>query len=254
MKWCFGLMLVVVTAQAGEVWQAPAFIHQAFIQVVLKSEYGPQRAQVKKWQQPIQVWVEDHTADQAQHVSLVNMQLAHLSTLTGLPMRVVSNRAQANVEWVFSLEARWHADVARVSGHARMKPPADAACMFGLQADRQGHIQHAWVVIPVDHASEHRALLSCVVEEMTQALGLPNDADSVYPSIFNDKTPEALLTGLDVLLIQLLYHPRIKAGMTQAQVSPVLTQVLQQWQHDGHLDAAEQLARKTPFYDMMGYD
>lgn len=239
---------------AQEAWQDPYFMQDAFIQVVLKNEYGPARLRVRKWQQPIKLWLEDQTPEAAQHATLVNIHSKHLASLTGLSIERAPNIAQANFFVVFSLGANWHAEVERISGQVHLKPPRDAACMFGIQTDAASKIQRAWVVIPVDHASEHRALLSCVVEEMTQALGLPNDADSVYPSIFNDKTPEALLTGLDVVLIQLLYQPQVKAGMTQMQVLPVVKQLLRLWQQNGHIDQAERLARQTPFVEMMGYE
>lgn len=251
---CVLLLSSITPVYAVEAWQDLHFIHDAFIQVVLKNEYGPQRLRVRKWQQPIKLWLEDPSPEAAQHISLVHMQSAHLASLTGLRIEMAPSAAQANFFVLFSVAATWHADVARISGQARLTPPRNAACMFGIQTDAASQIKRAWVVIPVDHASEHRALLSCVVEEMTQALGLPNDADSVFPSIFNDKTPEALLTGLDVVLIQLLYQPQVKAGMTPMQVSPVVMQLLQQWQQDGHLEQAERSARLTPFVKMMGYE
>ena len=46
-------------------------------------------------------------------------------------------------------------------------------------------------------------------------MGLPNDSNDVYPSIFNDKGRLDDLSEQDVLLLRLLYDPRMKAGMSR---------------------------------------
>lgn len=63
--------------------------------------------------------------------------------------------------------------------------------------------------------------LSCFHEELAQGLGLANDSPSARPSIFNDDDEFALLTRHDELLLQMLYDPRLKPGMTAAQAAPI---------------------------------
>ena len=56
---------------------------------------------------------------------------------------------------------------------------------------------------------------ACVVEEMTQVLGLPNDSNAVKPSIFNDQSRYFELTAHDRLMLKMLYDPRITVGMAR---------------------------------------
>ena len=64
--------------------------------------------------------------------------------------------------------------------------------------------------------------LSCVHEEMAQAMGLPNDSPEARPSLFNDDLEFALLTEHDAILLRMLYDPRLRPGMTSAEARPLL--------------------------------
>ena len=103
------------------------------------------------------------------------------------------------------------------------------------------------VVIPDDQASMRRKLVSCVVEELTQIMGLPNDSENVYPSIFNEKTPDGLLTGLDGLLLKMLYHQQVKVGMKESEVRPILKKIIREWQQDGTILNVDKTIRQGCF-------
>jgi hypothetical protein len=72
------------------------------------------------------------------------------------------------------------------------------------------------VVIPIDRVMARGRLEACVVEEITQILGLPNDSDDVVPSVFNDHSPDIELSWQDILLVKLLFDPRLRPGMPRA--------------------------------------
>ena len=63
--------------------------------------------------------------------------------------------------------------------------------------------------------------LSCIHEEMAQALGLANDSRDARPSIFNDDDEFALLTDHDEFLLKMLYDQRLEIGMTAQEAAPV---------------------------------
>lgn len=239
---------------AEEPWQSPAYLQQAFVEVALRSEYVPGQQPVRKWQQPVRLWLQHDAAEAEQHTQLTRSHVRQLAQLTGLTFQWVATPAEANLTVVFTDLANMRDAVKQVSGQARPQLPADAACLFGIQTNIHHAIQRAWVVIPVDHAQEHGMLVGCIVEELTQAMGLPNDSDRVFPSIFNDKTPEVLLTGLDSLLIKMLYAADIQPGMREAKVRPVLARLIQQWQQDGTLVNAEQQVRQGELYPLLGYE
>ena len=75
-------------------------------------------------------------------------------------------------------------------------------------------------MIPSEHPDLLR--LTCIHEELAQALGLPNDSNAARPSIFNDDEEFALLTPQDEAMLRLLYNPALHPGMTEAQARPIV--------------------------------
>ncbi len=69
---------------------------------------------------------------------------------------------------------------------------------------------------------------ACLLEEMTQAMGLPNDSDLVTPSIFNQKSTRRDLSGNDILLLQTLYDKRLPAGTPRADALRIGREILQE--------------------------
>ena len=76
--------------------------------------------------------------------------------------------------------------------------------------------------------AEHPPLLrkACFHEEIAQGLGLSNDSPRARPSIFNDDDEFALLTEYDEILLNILYDPRLRSGMSLNTAAPVLWQII----------------------------
>ncbi|WP_118138694.1 DUF2927 domain-containing protein [Oceanicella sp. SM1341] len=89
--------------------------------------------------------------------------------------------------------------------------------------DTPGLINFALIVIKGETSGLMR--LSCLHEELTQALGLGNDDPRVRPSIFNDDEEFALLTRHDEALLRMLYDPALHTGMTLEEARPLLPAV-----------------------------
>ena len=66
----------------------------------------------------------------------------------------------------------------------------------------------------------------CVYEELLQALGPINDTDAVPWTMFNDDVRMGFFDVYDQYLLNILYDPRIRPGMTADEVRAVLPQVL----------------------------
>ena len=248
-----GLSQIMVSTVFAADWQRPDYIRQAFVDIALNNEYDKRAQRVRKWLIPINLHIEHRVADEARHQQLVQMHVSHLQQITGHPIALVPDAELANVHLVFTRQVWWQADVLRLMGPQAVEHLQGAVCIAHMEVNARSEITRAFVVIPVDQANMQGKLLACVVEELTQIMGLPNDSDAVFPSIFNDKTPETLLTGLDGVLLELLYSRELLVGMTAAQAQPVITQLLGQWQADGHLALAEKRIRQGQLYPLLGY-
>lgn len=234
-------------------WKNLTYITQAFSEIALKNEYDVAKHKVRKWRIPVRVFVEHQVGDRALHIQLVQMHLAHLAEITGHDIQLVDTLLDANLHLVFTRQSQWESEVTRLMGPSSAKNVHGSVCMAKFALNAKSEIERAWVIIPVDQAQMHGKLVACVVEEITQVLGLPNDSEKVFPSIFNDKTPQDLLTGLDFILLKLLYNPSIRAGMTAAEVKAPLQILLEQWQRDGTLIHADKTVRQGQLYPLLGY-
>ena len=97
-------------------------------------------------------------------------------------------------------------------------------CLSGFGKDRQYRIRHAEVILPVD-ASDF-TFYDCAYEELLQALGPINDDPSVPWTMFNDDVQMGFFDVYDQYLLNILYDPRIRAGMTKEEVGKLLPDVL----------------------------
>jgi hypothetical protein len=228
-------------------WLNEAFVRNAFLQVTLRSEYRKGLFPLSKWQKPIKYWFNHDVADEAFHETLTELHFEQLRQLSHLDISRAKSEDEANFSIYFTHQSHWKSLVAKTMGEKSAQLTDGALCLFGLSINRDNDdINNAVIVIPVDMAREHGKLLSCIIEETTQSLGLRNDSEQAYPSVFNDKTPDDFLSPLDVILIKLMYEPMIKSGMTERALSPLLTQLISEYKLDGVLDNATQIARDAP--------
>jgi hypothetical protein len=91
--------------------------------------------------------------------------------------------------------------------------------VFSIDGRTEGIYETAVAVIRGEHPDLLR--LSCIHEELAQGLGLPNDSPLARPSVFNDDEEFGLLTTHDEYLLQMLYDPRMRPGMTAEEARPV---------------------------------
>ena len=105
-----------------------------------------------------------------------------------------------------------------------IKSSLDPQCLSGFRKNEKFEIERSDVILTVDNGDF--VFLDCAYEELLQSLGPINDTASVPWTMFNDNVSMGYFDVYDQYLINLLYDPRIKAGMTVAEVKAVLPDVL----------------------------
>ncbi len=202
---------------------------ESFEEIALKNEHGPEGwMPVRKWQQPIALYIDSRVGDRALQTRLVRRQIETLTTITGHPITLVRDPDQANLYLLFEREANIPRTLHALAPELRLSPDFlnRSLCFGSLKLGASQQIEQALVVIPPDRARYRGRFYSCIVEELTQAMGLVNDSERVYPSIFNDRSIDQELSALDIALLRLLYDPEIRAGMTRAQVMPRIRRLI----------------------------
>lgn len=100
--------------------------------------------------------------------------------------------------------------------------PQDAYCAVAAYASGPDRNTYTAAVAVIRAENPDLLRLSCIHEELAQALGLANDSPDARPSIFNDDDEFALLTDHDEALLGMLYDKRLKPGMSLAEARPIV--------------------------------
>lgn len=213
-------------------------LHDEYVDQGGRFVHSETPAQLRRWTKPVRVAVmsspssppEDAARDRA-NVAAFTSRLAHL---TGHDMAMAQG-TDVNFLMLFMSSAERSAFADQVAAlypnfapavmRALRNPPMDIFCVTYGFADQAVPSTYSVVIVLIP--SEHPAFtrLSCVQEEMAQAMGLPNDSAEARPSLFNDSKEFALLTEHDAILLRMLYDPRLRPGMTSAEVRPLLPDI-----------------------------
>ena len=213
-----------------------------FIRIALFDEYsrgptGPVQRQttsrLRRWEDPVRVALRfgPSVTEQAKATdrARIGSYLARLARLTGHPVGLSEANPNFFVYVVNEDERRTLGpnidsalpglSASEVTGITNL--PLSTYCLvYASSEGNSGRYTRAFAVIRAEHPDLLR--LSCIHEELAQAMGLANDSPRARPSIFNDDEEFALLTTQDEQMLRMLYNPALRPGMTEAEARPVI--------------------------------
>lgn len=230
------------TDSGSDIPYTDRMLAETFMRVALFDEYTRSDAgfvrqetesRLRRWQVPVRVGLrfgdsvppDRQATDRARIASFV----ARLAAITGHPM-LMDDATPNFVIHVVSEDERealgpkvramlLNLSPGDVAGVTNM-PRTTYCLVYALSEGGSGAYTRAFAVIRAEHPDLLR--LSCIHEELTQGLGLPNDSPRARPSIFNDDEEFALLTDHDELLLRMLYAPELRPGMTADEARPIV--------------------------------
>jgi hypothetical protein len=208
------------------------FTDEQIIDGFFKIAFGAELAvagraeRIRKYDRPVRVFVESRAKpDRRRQVAAVVADVAQ--RIEHIDLAVTNERAAANVavtlvrnrDFVPTIRARYGRERAR-----RIERSLEPQCLSGFSKDGQYRIIRSEVILVVD-AGEF-IFYDCVYEELLQALGPINDDSSVPWTMFNDEVQKGFFDVYDQYLLNILYHPRVRPGMTREEARAVLPEVL----------------------------
>ncbi len=217
-------LFVALPATPGRAFTEADLI-EGFNRTVFGSEYGSwgwQSRMVKKFARPVRFYIDDRSAaGRRDEVSAFVKSLPR--AIGGLQASVTANQAEANFR-VFVLDRADYQRVVTREVYGRGTSSfAPGKCLVRVISGPGGITRSDAVIV----ADEGEFLFRrCMVEEILQGLGPVNDHRSLGESVFNDNSRHSTLTAFDRSLLNMLYHPAIRAGMTKAETTRVLPRVL----------------------------
>jgi hypothetical protein len=135
------------------------------------------------------------------------------------PVRVFADGNRADRDLQRTIATFYGSERAR-----EIKSSLDPQCLSGFRKNEKFEIEHSDVILTVDNGDF--VFFDCAYEELLQSLGPINDTESVPWTMFNDNVSMGYFDVFDQYLLNLLYDPRIKPGMTVQEVKELLPDVL----------------------------
>jgi len=203
-------------------------IKDGFFKIAFSAELqlGAAAQRVRKFDEPVRIFVvnkgqPDRRAEIAAIVADIGSRVNHLD------VAMTDDRGRANFVVTLVAQRDFSRTLRSLYGSEqanRIQRSLTPQCLSGIGKDRQFRIRRAEVILPVD--SGEFAFYDCAYEELLQALGAINDDRSVPWTMFNDDVQMGFFDVYDQYLLNILYDPRVRPGMTKQEVSALLPDVL----------------------------
>ena len=205
-----------------------AEIIEGFFKVTFGAEFhlAGRVDRIRKYDAPVRVFINNRaTPNRSQQVADVIADIA--AHVRGLDIARANKREGANMVVTLVRDrdlVRTMRGLFGVNRARRIQRSLEPQCLSGFRKDDSFRILHSDVLLVADVGDF--IFYDCVYEEMLQALGPINDDNSVPWSMFNDNVQMGFFGRYDQYILNILYDPRIRPGMTREEVRAMLPQVL----------------------------
>lgn len=211
--------------------QKKSFTDSQIIDGFLKTAFGAEYHlagrvdRIRKYEMPVRVFADGGTAQRKKQIGKVVADIGR--RVQHLNIAMVENSAEANITVKLVRDRDLYPTLASFYGENRaneIRTSLDPQCLSGFRKNDAFEIEHSDVILTVDNGDF--VFLDCAYEELLQSLGPINDTSTVPWTMFNDNVQMGFFDVYDQYILNILYDPRIKAGMTVQEVKDVLPQVL----------------------------
>jgi hypothetical protein len=204
-----------------------AQIAAGFFKVAFGAELGfrGDTNRIRKYVKPVRVFVESLAKpDRREAFRKVVADVA--MRIPTLDIAVTERRQEANVTVRLVRDRDLEATIRRLYGKRGEKivKSLEPQCLSGFSRDEQYRIVRSDVILVVD-AGEF-IFYDCAYEELLQALGPIQDTKDIPWTMFNDDVQKGFFGVYDQYLLNILYHPKVRPGMTPAQVRRILPAIM----------------------------
>jgi hypothetical protein len=205
-----------------------AEIIDGFYKVTFGAEYHVAGAvdRIRKFDVPVRVFFDNRAGtDRSAQAAAVLDDIRR--RIRGIDIAPTTRRSEANIVVVMVRDrdlGRTIRSIYGVDRGRRIQRSLEPQCLSGFRKDETYRILHADVILVADAGDF--VFYDCIYEELLQALGPINDDRSVPWTMFNDDVQLGFFGLYDQYILNLLYDSRVRPGMTRAEVSVVLPEIL----------------------------
>lgn len=204
-----------------------AEIVEGFMKTSFGAEYhlAGRVDRIRKYDGPVRVFADGNHAGRKAQLAKVVADIGQ--RIQNLDIAMTDRAEDANVTVQLVRDRDLTRTIAKDYGSARaheIKSSLDPQCLSAFRKNDQFEITHSNVILTVDNGDF--VFFDCAYEELLQSLGPINDTSSVPWTMFNDSVSMGFFDVYDQYILNLLYDPRIRPGMTVEQVKAVLPEAL----------------------------
>ncbi len=182
---------------------------------------------IRKFDGPVRVFL-DNRAQANRRVDIAAVISDIRTYVDHLDISLTDDRKAANI--VVTL-VRNHGELRRTMRSLYGRKRADEIerrlaprCLSGFSENAEHRINRAEVLLTADGGDF--SFLDCAYEELLQALGPINDDRSVPWTMFNDDVQMGFFDVYDQYILNILYDPRVRPGMTRQDVDLLLPDIM----------------------------
>jgi hypothetical protein len=203
-------------------------IIDGFFRIVFGAEFhvAGRTDRIRKYDVPVRIYIDSRAKpDRSGQIAEVVADIR--SKIRGLDIDIVKSRKQANVTVTLVRDRDIEKTIRSFYGRARAKTilqSLEPQCLSGFRKDDFFRIVKSDVIIVTDAGDF--IFYDCAYEEILQALGPINDDPDLPWTMFNDDVQMGYFDIYDQYLLNILYDPRIKPGMSAEEVRRLLPQIL----------------------------
>jgi hypothetical protein len=202
-------------------------IVEGFLKTAFGAEYhlAGRVDRIRRFDGPVRVFADSDRADRKAQLAKVVADIG--SRVRHLDIAMTNASEAANVRVKMVRDRDLHRTIASFYGAEKareIRTSLDPQCLSGFRKNDHFEIEHSDVILTVDNGDF--TFLDCAYEELLQSLGPINDTPSVPWTMFNDNVSMGYFDVYDQYILNLLYDPRIKPGMTVQEVREALPDVL----------------------------
>lgn len=218
----------IVTAQQEKKSFTDAEIIDGFFRVAFGAEFhlAGQVDRIRKYTKPVRVYIDNRASpDRRNQLRDIISDIAY--RVEHLDIAASEVRETASVIVTLVRDRDLHKTITSFYGVDRakeIKKAINPQCLSSFTKDGDFAIINSNVILAVD--AGNFVFADCAYEELLQALGPINDTDAVPWTTFNDGISMGHFGIYDQYLLNILYHPRVKPGMTVDEMKALLPQIL----------------------------
>lgn len=234
-----GLLTIMGAAVAAEIPAIAAkqraeqknFTDREIVEGFLKTAFGAEYHlaghvdRIRKYGGPVRVSTDGAPATRRAQVAAIVKDIARRVQHLDIAMAEKSEAANVTVNLVRDRD--FDRTIAKFYGSERareIRNSLDPQCLSGFRKDEKFEIQHSDIFLTTDNGDF--IFYDCAYEELLQSLGPINDTNAVPWTMFNDNVQMGFFDVYDQYILNILYDPRIKPGMTVPEVKAVMPEVL----------------------------